>query len=544
MKRPFFRSFFVRQLFSRLTGLMIFHFFLSFGTGWLSFARAQEAAPRVTRIKLDAERRRGEIDPKIYGNFIEHLGRCIYGGIYDPESTTADERGFRRDVIEAAKNLKVTILRWPGGNFASGYHWRDGIGQREFRPRRLELAWKTIETNQVGTNEFIEFCRLINAEPYICVNLGTGSWDEARDWVEYCNVASGTTLAELRARHGYPEPHKVTYWALGNEMDGSWQMGHRNAEDYAKFALEAAKLMKWVDPSIKLVACGSSTFGRGWTDWNRTVLSYLRDYVDYIAIHTYLNNRRNDFSSFLAATLDVEDRLKILEGLILEAMSQTRRREPIYIAYDEYNVWYRAFEDKGLEETYNLEDALVIATFLNVFVRNAHLVKIANMAQLVNVIGPIRISENRLWLQTIYYPLYLFANFCHGQALQVYVDGPTYKTDTREAVPYLDVSAAFNPKESELVINVVNRNEKQAMPAEIISQWGTFQGEALIEEVNGPDIKAENSPQGEKVSIKHNKIQVKGDTFKYNFPAHSYTMIRVKLLTPGKSSAASPSADD
>ncbi len=494
---------------------------------------AEETNPQVTRVKLDVERRGGEIDPKIYGNFIEHLGRCIYGGIYDPRSPLADEKGFRRDVVEAVKKLKVTLLRWPGGNFVSGYHWRDGIGPRELRPRRLELAWKTIETNQVGTNEFIEFCRLVGAEPYICVNLGTGSWDEAREWVEYCNVEKGTTLSELRASHGYPEPHRVTYWALGNEMDGSWQMGHRNAEDYGKFALEAAKLMKWTDPSIKLVACGSSTFGRGWTDWNRTVLSYLRDYADYIAIHTYLNNRRNDFPSFLAATLDVEDRIKILEGLILEAMSQTRRREPIYIAYDEYNVWYRAFEDKGLEETYNLEDALVIATFLNVFVRNAHIVKIANMAQLVNVIAPIRTTEKGLWLQTTYYPLYLFANFCHGHSLQVYVDGPTYKIDTRPAVPYLDVSAAFNQKENELVINVVNRNEKQAMPAEIISQWGTFDDQASIDEVNGPDIKAENSPTAEKVTIKHSEIQVKGERFKYSFPAHSFTMIRAKLRLPG-----------
>jgi len=496
-------------------------------------AQSQEVKPALTRIKLDAERRVGEIDPKIYGHFIEHLGRCIYGGIFDPASPQADERGFRRDVIEAVKKLKVTLLRWPGGNFASGYHWRDGIGPRGLRPRRLELAWKTVETNQVGTNEFIEFCRLVGAEPYICVNLGTGTWDEAREWVEYCNIEKGTTLAELRASHGYPQPHKVTYWALGNEMDGSWQMGHRNAEDYAQFALEAAKLMKWTDPSIKLVACGSSTFGRGWTDWNRTVLNYLRDYADYIAIHTYLNNRRHDFPSFMAATLDVEDRIKIIEGLILEAMSQApRRREPIYIAYDEYNVWYRAFEDKGLEETYNLEDALVIATFLNVFVRNAHIVKMANMAQLVNVIAPIRTTEKALWRQTTYYPLYLFANYCQGQSLQVFVDGPTYKTETRPSVPYLDVSAAYKPKENELIINVVNRHEKQALPAEIISQWGTFEGRALIDEVNGPDIKAENGPDSEKVTIKHSEIQLSGDKLTYQFPAHSFTMIRAKLRPP------------
>lgn len=511
--------------------LIIIIIFIS-GSNLSLKAQSQALKPQVTRIKLDVERQVGEIDPKIYGNFIEHLGRCIYGGIYDPASPLANEKGFRRDVIEAVKRLKVTVLRWPGGNFASGYHWRDGLGPRELRPRRLELAWKTIETNQVGTNEFIEFCRLIGAEPYICVNLGTGTWDEAREWVEYCNTEKGTTLAELRASHGYPQPHRVKYWALGNEMDGSWQMGHRNAEDYAKFALEAAKLMKWTDPSIKLVACGSSTFGRGWTDWNRTVLNYLRDYADYIAIHTYLNNRRNDFPSFMAATLDVEDRIKIIEGLILEAMSQTRRREPIYIAYDEYNVWYRAFEDKGLEETYNLEDALVIATFLNVFVRNAHVVKMANMAQLVNVIAPIRTTEKGVWLQTIYYPLMLFANYCHGRSLQVYVDGPTYKTETRAAVPYLDVSAAFRPETNELVVNVVNRSENETMPAEIISQWGEFEGKALVAEVNGPDIKAENGPGVEKVRVNESELQVKGDRIRYQFPPHSYTMIRAKLRLP------------
>jgi len=484
------------------------------------------------RIKIDVERKIGEIDPKIYGNFIEHLGRCIYGGIYDPQSRLADNDGFRRDVLDAAKQLGVTILRWPGGNFVSGYHWEDGIGPKEERPKRIDLAWGAVESNAVGTDEYIKFCRKLGTEPYICVNMGTGTWDEARNWVEYCNRASGTYYSDLRIKNGSPEPHKVKYWALGNEMDGDWQMGHRNAEDYGKFALEAAKLMKWIDRDIKLVACGSSHFGGGWVDWNRTVLRYLKDDADYIALHTYLGNRDKDYYKFLASTTDVEKRIKIVEGLINETMSTTSRQTPIYIAFDEWNVWYRAWIDKQLEETYNLEDALVAAQFLNCFVRNAHVVKIANMAQLVNVIAPIRADKSGMWLQTIYHPLQLFATHCQGSSLDVFVSCDKYEAGRYKDVPYLDVSCAHNPASGILVINVVNRHREEAIETELISQAGTFTGKATVFEVNGADPIVENSASVQAVKSIQKQVDVGGrQQFVYSFPPHSFTVIKVKVGT-------------
>lgn len=487
------------------------------------------ASPRAI-IKIDRDRTIGEIDRHIYGNFIEHLGRCIYGGIYELGSPRTDNEGFRNDVLEACKSLNVSILRWPGGNFASGYHWSDGIGAKDQRPKRIDLAWGAIESNEFGTDEYIKFCRKLGADPYICVNLGTGTWDEARNWVEYCNRTAGAFFSDLRAKNGSAEPYGVTYWALGNEMDGDWQMGHRNADDYGKFALEAAKLMKWIDPNIKLVASGSSDFSGNWVEWNRTVLRHLKDYADFIALHTYVGNRDNDYYRFLASTLDVEQRIKIVEGLINETMTMTRRKTPIQIAFDEWNVWYRAWTKEGLEETYNLEDALVDAQFLNCFVRNAQIVKIANMAQLVNVIAPIRADKDGMWLQTIYYPLQLFATYCHGTSLDTYVSCATYRTAGHESVPYLDVSTAYDRGAHRLVINVVNRHRDQMLETEILNEGGRFANAATIFEVNGPDPKAENSRTKQDVKTVQKEFTTGGgERFVYGFPPHSFTMIVVGI---------------
>jgi len=306
-------------------------------------ASGQEAALRA-RIKIDSDRRIGEIDRKIYGNFAEHLGRCIYGGIFEEGSPLADKDGYRRDVKEAVDRLKVPILRWPGGNFSSGYHWLDGIGPRDSRPGRLELAWRTTESNRFGTHEFLDYTEMMGIDPYICLNLGTGTWDEAKFWVEYTNVPGGTYYSDLRKKNGREKPWNVKYWSLGNEMDGPWQMGHRNAEDYSKFALEAAKLMKWTDPGIKLVAAGSSNFGSGadWVSWNRTVLNALKNQIDYISVHTYVGNSANDYYDFVASAREVQERTKVLEGTIREALVTAPRDKHIYIAWDEWNVWYRA----------------------------------------------------------------------------------------------------------------------------------------------------------------------------------------------------------
>jgi alpha-N-arabinofuranosidase len=494
--------------------------------------RAQQGALKA-RVKIDTERTIGDIDPKLYGNFIEHLGRCIYGGVFDEKSSLSDTDGFRRDVLDAARKLDVTLLRWPGGNFSSNYHWRDGIGPRDQRPPRLEMAWGTVESNRFGTHEFLNYAEKLGAEPYICANLGTGGWEEAQQWVEYCNSGEDTAMTRLRKQNGRADPWKVTYWGLGNEMDGPWQMGHRSAEDYGKFALEAAKLMKWTDPNIKLIAAGSSNFtpGSDWTGWNRTVLEFLKNHADYLSLHTYVGNAQNDYADFVASSLELASRLKTAEGIIDSALSGVRNRK-IYIAWDEWNVWYRARGDgqrgrRILEEQYNLEDALVVATFLNAFVNHAHMVKIANMAQLVNVIAPIFANENGLFLQTIYYPLQLFANNTRGKALELFVDSPKYSSRRFDDVPYLDASGGYD--NGSLVLNIVNRHKDQAIETGFELEDKQFSGSVEAIEVNGPDIKAANTFEGAPVKPTQRSARAQGKTLQYSFPPHSFTMLRAKL---------------
>jgi len=495
-----------------------------------------QQVPLRARIKIDTERVIGEISPLLYGNFIEHLGRCIEGGVFDEKSPLSDANGYRRDVLEAAKKLGVSILRWPGGNFSSNYHWQDGIGPRGQRPPRLEMAWGTVESNRFGTHEFLQYAEMLGTEPYICANLGTGTWTEAQQWVEYCNSSEDTAMTRLRKQNGRAQPWKVKYWGLGNEMDGPWQMGHRSAEDYGKFALEAAKLMKWTDPSIKLIAAGSSNYGADadWTAWNRTVLDFLKDHADYLAIHRYVGNPQNDFADFLSSSIELDERIKITEGVLNAAVSRQSpsARHPIYIAWDEWNVWYRArgASQKGrriLEERYNLEDALVVATFLNSFVNHAHVIKVANMAQLVNVIAPMFTSDQGMFLQTIYYPLQLFANNAKGKALELFVDSPRYKTARFDGVPYLDASAAFD--NGSLVLSVVNRHRDQPVDVEIEAQDKQFSGTAAVSEINHPDIKAENDFNQTKVKTVERSVTASGHTLRYTFPAHSFTMLKMKL---------------
>lgn len=513
------------------------------------------AFPTVTlfsqnaRIKIDTDRTIGQVDKNLFGNFVEHLGRCVYGGIYDPGSPLSDEQGFRKDVMEAVKGLNVSHVRYPGGNFVSNYHWLDGVGPANERVPRMELAWARLEPNTFGTNEFIQFCRKVGTEPYFSVNMGTGTIEEAQRWVEYCNVKDGPYYAELRKKHGFPEPYNIKYWSLGNEMDGFWQMGHLSAEDYSKKAREAAKLMRLTSPGIKLVAAGSSNYrpDADPDEWNSTILHELRDVVDYIALHIYVGNPDNNYYNFMSTPLVCEQRTKIVKGMINKEMAKADRgtREPIYIAWDEYNVWYRARTDesmqgtRALEEPYNLEDALVIAGFLNVFVRNADVVKMADMAQLVNVIAPIWSEKNGIFKQTIYYPLALFANNIKGTSLDVFVDCGTYDTDeffiglgeskTKQThVPYLDVSATFN--NGEMVICVVNRNKDKAITADLLCQKGEFTGPFKVFEINGPDVKAMNNFDKENVkTVTKPDINAKGTKITYSFPAHSLTMIKGQI---------------
>jgi alpha-L-arabinofuranosidase len=416
---------------------------------------AASAQPPAARIKIDTDRTVGEIHPHIFGNFAEHLGRCIYGGLYEEASRLSDENGFRKDVMQAIKGLNVSILRWPGGNFVSGYDWKDGIGPKDKRPARPEGAWGGVETNRFGTDEFLQYSEKVGVEPYICINAGLGTIQDARDWVEYTNGTLNTYWANQRRKNGREKPYNVKYWGLGNEIDGPWQLGHKNADDYSKFALEAAKAMRRADPGIKLIASGSSHFGptADWIAWNRTVLDRLRNDIDYISLHTYIGNRENDLERFLAASQDIDHRIQVTKGLIQAAQSGRPNQRPIYIAYDEWNVWYRARGNSEhatgatrLEEIYNFEDALAMGMFFNSFLRHADIVKMANLAQIVNVIAPIFTNKDGLFLQPIYFPIAEYAKQGGNTALDVWSQGPTYRVGNRAPLGYLDVSASHDRK--------------------------------------------------------------------------------------------------
>jgi alpha-N-arabinofuranosidase len=503
----------------------------AFYTG-MAVAQTQTAQ---ARIKIDVDRAIGEVDPLVFGNFAEHLGRMIYGGIYDEGNPLSDADGFRTDVLEAVDALDVSILRWPGGNFASGYNWKDGIGPKDQRPVRVELAWNALESNRFGTDEFLRYAERIGAEPYICINLGLGTIDDARHWVEYTNESRPTYWAEQRRNSGRDEPYGVTYWALGNEIDGPWQLGHKSAEEYADVALEAAKAMRLVDPTIKLVASGSSNYGADWIGWNRTVLQTLRNRIDYIAIHTYINNRDNDLERFLAWSQRIDQYIEVTAALIREVQAGRSNPRPIYIAYDEWNVWYRAGSDDGLEEIYNFEDALAMGMFFNSFFRHADVVKMANLAQMVNVIAPIMTNEDGVFLQPTYFPLVEYGRQRGHTALDVWVSSPTYTVGNRPPLGYLDVSATYDADVGEVYLNVLNRSEDRDIVTRVENQEGQLADEVVVWEMRHPDLKATHTFGNDdtvRPVTRTETVAVHDNGFSYTFPAHSLTILRLREMAP------------
>jgi alpha-N-arabinofuranosidase len=498
------------------------------------------AQPAPARIKIDPDRVIGEVHPHVFGKFAEHLGRCIYGGIFEEGSPLADADGFRRDVMDAARGLGVTLLRWPGGNFASGYHWKDGIGPRTERPVRRDHAWGAIETNRFGTDEFLRYCERLGVEPYLCINAGLGSVDEARQWVEYANEAGNTYWAQRRRENGRDEPWGVKYWGLGNEIDGPWQLGHKNAEDYATFALEAAKAMRRADESILLIASGSSDFrpGADWVGWNRTVLERLKNEIDYLSLHTYIGNRTDDLEQFLAVSRDLDDRIEVVKGQIRAVRVGRPDARPLHIAFDEWNVWYRTLVPgsteyeiarTGLEEHYNFEDALAMGVFLNAFIRHADVVKMANLAQLVNVIAPIFTNPEGLYLQTIYFPLAEYAKQRGNQSLDVLVESPQYRPDRGRALGYLDVSATWDPKARQVFVNVLNRSATTDITARVENVAGAPPGPVGVWELNHPDLKATHT-FGKDTLVRpvtrSANVKTSGSGFEYTFPKHSLTILK------------------
>jgi alpha-N-arabinofuranosidase len=508
--------------------------------GILAVCMASAQTPQA-RIKIDTDRVIGEVHPHVFGNFAEHLGRCIYGGLFEEASSLADEKGYRKDVMEAIKGLGVTLLRWPGGNFVSGYNWKDGIGPYNFRPARPEGAWGSVETNRFGTDEFLQYCERVGTEPYICVNTGLGTIEDARHWVEYTNGDLNTYWAKQRRANGRAKPYNVKYWGLGNEIDGPWQLGHKNAEDYTKFALETAKAMRRVDPSIKLIASGSSNFRPGWDwiGWNRAVLEKLSNEIDYISLHTYIGNRDNNLEKFLSASADIDHRIEVVEGLITAAQSGKPNARPIYIAYDEWNVWYRARGSSEhatgatrLEEIYNFEDALAMGMFLNSFLRHADTVKMANLAQVVNVIAPIFTNEKGLFLQPIYFPIAEYAKQRNNQSLDLMVNSPMYDVPGRNnaKLGYLDTSATYDPRSKTIYLNALNRSEQLDITTRIDNAEGKLDAQAEVWEMNHPDLKATHTfGDDKKVRPAMRTVAAGAGGFSYTFPKHSLTILKMKL---------------
>jgi alpha-N-arabinofuranosidase len=456
-----------------------------------------------TRIVLDPAYKIAEVDPRVFGGFLEHMGRSIYEGVYDPQSSQADENGFRKDVLNALQHLRMTAMRYPGGNFASGYHWMDGIGPKNQRPTVRELAWQSIEPNQFGTDEFIKMAGMMDWTSMFCVNLGTGGPEEARNWVEYCNSPVGTLYANMRAMNGSETPHNVNLWCLGNEMDGPWQLGHVPADQYAIRAQQAAKLMKDTDPGIETVACGTCAITLPtYIEWDRTVLEYMGPFADYISLHRYVGNPEGDTADYLAVTNSIDQQIEEMDAVCRYVQARNKSKKRHYLCFDEWNVWYRThnpehtngrgkFAPPLIEEHYNLEDALVVAGFLNSFIRHADSVKIANLAQVVNVIAPIFTRGDELLLQTIFYPFAMYSSRRSGVAIQPAVIGPGYDSPSYGRVNTIDASAILG--DGLLHTFLVNRSTSEFAEVEIDHAGGRIESVKSGEVVSGTDPNASNT---------------------------------------------------
>jgi alpha-N-arabinofuranosidase len=485
----------------------------------------------LNRIKLDLDRTLGEVDRNIFGGFVEHLGRGVYGGIYDPGSPLANKAGLRSDVAGSLARLRLANVRYPGGNFVSGYRWRDGVGPVSERPPRVDLAWASVEPNTFGTNEFVGFCRKLGTEPYLVVNAGDGDMREARDWVEYCNGTSDTALVRLRTAHGQPEPHRVRYWGIGNEVDGAWQVGARTAREYARLYHEFAKVMRWTDPAIRLVASATSDWDGDIVERAWTLVEEAGDLIDYMAIHWYVGDKAGDSAAYLATSELIEARLAAYEGLMRGLTLGPRPRRPIPLAVDEWNVWYRATggptepSSHPLEETYDLQDALVVAMHLNAFIRHAPTVRMANLAQLVNVIAPVVTRPDGILLQTTFYPFELFSRTTGTVALDAWWEGDTFSGGAYQGVRTLDVSASLNPDRRGLAVHIVNRSVNEPVDALIELGGGTFAGSVHVSTITGPDLKVVNTfDQPDCVTTTERTLEVPSpDTFRCSLPARSVT---------------------
>jgi len=500
----------------------------------------------VSRIAISPSRPLGAIDRKVFGGFVEHLGRCIYGGLYEEGSPLSDQRGFRKDVLGLLRDVRLGTLRWPGGNFASNYHWQDGIGPRDTRPRRPDLAWGGEEPNRFGTDEFLAYCAELGTEPYICLNMGTGTLGEALAWVEYCNSAANTYWAARRRDNGHPEPYRVKYWALGNEMYGAWQVGAMSAEEYVREATRWARAIRMLDSSAVLIGCGET----GWTDWDRAVIDGLAGLVDYHSIHLYTGSE--DYWTNVLQPHQAERAIRSAAAMIEgAAYRQSLARMP-RIAYDEWNVWYRVMT-VDLAERYTFADALAVATYLNIFIRNSDWVKMANLAQMVNAIAPIVATPETAVVQPIYYPVLLHARAALDVAVDVHVEGETVQPELPAGAsrwPYhvadlgpftlIDVAASVNTagvnvnndvsvNNRQIAVTLVNRSPSPE-PARIVLRDFAFDGAAAITTVTeGGAAEPRTLPDVATAHLDEGSEHLTGAAVELTLPPQSFTVIEAPI---------------
>ncbi|KAF7585848.1 hypothetical protein BBP40_009970 [Aspergillus hancockii] len=492
----------------------------------------------ATSISIHPSRRISKINPNIYAGFTEHMGRCIYGGIYDPGNPLSDENGFRKDVLEALKTLDIPVVRYPGGNFMATYHWIDGVGPKDQRPARPELAWLGTETNQFGTDEFLKWCEVLGTEPYFCLNFGTGTLDEALAWVEYCNGTGNTYYANLRRKNGRQEPYNVKYWALGNETWGPWQVEQMTKEAYSHKALQWAKALKLLDPSLILILCGQD----GTASWDYYTLKHCLlpahsalstsavPLIDMHSIHLYTSS--SSHLPNVTAPLAAERAIEITSGLIdlarIENNVPPEQHRP-NICFDEWNVWdpIRAEGSKGAEESYTLSDALAVAVWLNVFVRKSKDLGMACIAQTVNVISPLMTTKEGITKQTTWWPLYLFSRYMRGWTISAHLSSATYEGETApkwvrgvKETPWLDVSATLG-EDGYVNLAVVNIHEEKGIETKIDG----VSGEVSVFTVTGDNVAATNMKGKEEVGVIESTWDGQGA---YVFPKHSFTLLRWK----------------
>jgi alpha-N-arabinofuranosidase len=490
---------------------------LAASSSWLaSFGYAQARGP--ARAVIQQDRFVADLDRRLLGAFLEHLGRAIYTGVYEPDSKFADENGFRKDVIEEVKQLGVPIMRYPGGNFVSGYNWLDGVGPKDQRPTVLERAWNSLETNQFGTNEFIQWCRLVETEPLLGFNLGTGTPEMAVAYVEYCNVDRGTKWSDLRREHGFEQPHNVRYWCLGNEMDGPWQMGHMPAREYGRKARDCARQIRVIDRSLELIACGSSNaIMPTYLEWEREVLEECYDQVDGLSLHCYYGNTPQltggSTARYLAMNLDMERQIHECAAACDYVQGLKKSPKRLWLSFDEWNVWYRArggdfadgkrkFAPPLLEEEYNLEDALLVGGFLNSLLRRSDRVRVGCLAQIINVIAPLMTNKDGVLRQTIYYPYAWALKYARGRVIDLLVESETYPIKAEglrpdfardDQVPYLDVALTVDRERREACVLVLNRDLESER--ELVLNWRDPTPERVLaaETLTGGDMKAANT---------------------------------------------------